>query len=214
MLKTAFSVLPYPVQNRLKRYYNTLMRDRIIEKWKRAGSPVPPPHAVKQAAIEHYHKLSKYETLVETGTYRGEMIPAHLTTFKRIYSIELSEMLWKKAVHRFKNHNHVMLFKGDSSTEIEKVVAQLDKPAIFWLDGHYSGGVTAKGSKISPILKETETILAQSQFNHILLIDDARCFKGKGYPTVDQLQKHVLSKNPRYTMENRDDILRFMIPAP
>ena len=209
--KSLFSLLPYSVQNSLKRSYNAVMRDKIIAKWKKAGSPVPPPHAVKQAAIAEYALRSGYEILVETGTFRGEMILSHLHTFRRIYSIELSTQLWKNAVRRFRNHKHVILLQGDSADQIGPVVAQLDKPAIFWLDGHYSGGITARGVKISPILQEINTILAQKEFNHILLIDDARLFTGKGYPTIDELTEYVRSKDPRYAMENRDDIVRFTI---
>ncbi len=80
---------------------------------------------------------------------------------------------------------------------------------MFWLDGHYSAGFTAKGELETPILAELETIL-QNNLNHIILIDDARCFTGNNdYPTKEYLKTYVLGKQKNYKMDVIDDIIRF-----
>ena len=71
---------------------------------------------------------------------------------------------------------------------------EINGTAIFWLDGHYSGGITALGNKECPVLEELETIL-KSHIQHVILIDDARLFNGTNdYPTIDEL-KFIISKS-------------------
>jgi hypothetical protein len=60
------------------------------------------------------------------------------------------------------------------------------------LDGHYSEAVTGKGNKNSPIFSNIN-------YNHILLIDDAKFFIGKGdYRTIEDLTEYIKSKDERY----------------
>jgi protein-L-isoaspartate O-methyltransferase len=46
--------------------------------------------------------MHNVDTLIETGTYLGDMTYAQRKLFKQIYTIELSETLYKKAVDRLK----------------------------------------------------------------------------------------------------------------
>ena len=159
-------------------------------------------------AIEEY--LGKFHTdiLVETGTYLGDMVEAQRDHFKKIYSIELSEKLFNKAQKRFKDHLHIKILHGDSSIVLNKLMNEIDKPALFWLDGHYSHGMTAKGEKECPVPEELTTIL-KSSLPHIILIDDARLFNGThDYPTIEQIVKIIRSNNKQYLVEIKDDIIR------
>ena len=86
------------VKRKMKQYdYHKIQ----LREWENAGKPVPPPHIVKQQVIIEFQKKYQCETLVETGTYLGEMVDAQLNNFNRIYSIELGEDLWKAAVKKF-----------------------------------------------------------------------------------------------------------------
>lgn len=83
---------------------------------------------------------------------------------------------------------------------LKRIVNELKEPAIFWLDGHYSGGVTAKGDKFCPIYEELEAIL-DSNFNHIIIIDDLRSFVGQDdYPTISELREFVSVRKSHYEM--------------
>jgi hypothetical protein len=76
------------------------------------------------------------------------------------------------------------------------------------LDGHYSGFETAKGDLETPIKLELEIIL-NSEYEHVILIDDARLFIGENdYPTIEELKKYILSKNNSLTVNIIDDIIR------
>jgi hypothetical protein len=118
------------------------------------------------------------------------MVQGMLNVFEKIYSIELSHELYQSAKIKFKKYPHVHLYEGDSSEKLHEIVNILDESTLFWLDGHYSGGITAKGEKETPILDELKIILSsKNSHSHIILIDDARCF-GKGdYPSIDEIKK-------------------------
>lgn len=199
--------------------FKTLFKKKIIvdheqelADWEKKGKPFPPPHIVKQKAIAEYATQSGAAALVETGTYLGDMVEAQKNRFGKIYSIELSEKLHKKAVKRFKGNNNIILLQGDSGTKIAEVVAELKTPAIFWLDGHYSGGITAKADKDCPVPEELHAIF-NSPVDHIILIDDARLFDGTNdYPTIGQIQDIIQHYKKKYTIENKDDIIR-LTPA-
>jgi hypothetical protein len=186
-------------------------RAAIIEKWINAGKPVPTPHEVKQDAIAHYQSVYGIGTLVETGTFRGEMVEAQRKRFNHIYSIELGEKLWQTAVKLFESYNHVEILLGDSGKVLQKITHKLSSPAIFWLDGHYSAGETAKGDKECPIFEEIDAIFMYgTTLPHVLLVDDARCFIGQGdYPAIEELTNYIRSKNGAYDVEVKDDIIRY-----
>jgi hypothetical protein len=174
--------------------------------WLVTGKPVPPPHFVKQLAIRRYGKIYSLSTLIETGTFQGDMVVAQRSHFKRIISIELSRDHFERAKGRFKNDPNIEILPGDSGVLLKEIVPTLSQPSLFWLDGHYSGGNTAKGGSATPILKELETIFA-SKVNHVVLIDDARLFSGSDdYPTIGSL-KALVTRNG-WEISVLDDIIR------
>lgn len=181
-----------------------------IEEWEQQGKPSPPPHALKQRIIKDHAKEYKCSVLVETGTYMGDMVYALLGYFEKVYSIELSDYLWKLAVKRFKEYPAVSILQGDSSTVLPTLVPTLTTSAVFWLDGHYCGGITAQADVFCPIYGELEAIF-KSPFQHIILIDDARCFDGTfDYPTYEDLCLFVRKHRPACTIIIRNDIIRIL----
>lgn len=187
-----------------------------IKDWntKGYGYPFPPSENTKQNIVRTYQAIYGYNTLIETGTYLGEMVNAQKNYFNKIISIELSLPLFEKAQQRFEGIDHIQILQGDSSLVLPLILKDTNEPVIFWLDGHYSGGITAKGKKECPIYEEIDAIFASSSLNHILLIDDARLFIGKrDYPTIDELYNYVQSKNRGYKIEVLDDIIR-LTPQP
>ena len=136
-----------------------------------------------------------------------------MNTFKKIYSIELGADLYLNAKRKFRGADHLEIIYGDSTSILPILLERINEPSIFWLDGHYSGGITAKGDKECPIMEELDAILAdKKRLNHIILIDDARCFTGKGdFPAINELTEYIRSKNQKYTIDIKDDIIRCTI---
>jgi hypothetical protein len=183
-----------------------------LDEWEKNGKPSPPPHIVKQMAIDEYQKKFNTKILVETGTYLGEMVEAQRDHFEKIYSIELSKKLFLKAVKRFKPYPHINILNGDSGIVLNKLLSEIDTPALFWLDGHYSEGITAKGAKECPVAEELEAILKRDM-PHIILIDDARLFNGThDYPTLDEIKQLYKKSSRDYLLTVKDDIIR-LIPV-
>jgi hypothetical protein len=158
--------------------------------------------------LDHAEKFNT-DILVETGTFLGEMVSAMKDHFKEIYSIELSEDLHDQAKLAFKKYPHIHLVAGDSATALESVLRGINRRCLFWLDGHYSGGITALGDVRCPIRAEIEAILRHPIKDHVLLIDDAICFDGNhGYPTLFELHDIVMSRFPGYEMQVFDNVIQ------
>jgi hypothetical protein len=184
-------------------------RQRAISKWQRHGRTMPPPHAVKQRTLLEFAKTFSLDVLVETGTYYGDMVQAMKPHFRRIYSIELSDRLFQQARRRFAGDEHVRILHGDSGDVIADVIAMLDAPALFWLDGHYSAGITAKGDNDTPVHLELCRILADEHRSHVIVIDDARLFGvDPAYPRLDEIRQLVARTGTAKTIEIEDDSIR------
>lgn len=184
-------------------------QEKEFEIWGQNNFPVPPPHLYKQNTITEYQKNFKCSVLIETGTFRGEMVEAQKNNFEKIISIELATLFYERAKKKFAEDKHIQIFHGDSGQLLPGIVSELAESAIFWLDGHYSGGDTAKGDKECPILEEINAILVNSKFQHVLLIDDARCFIGKNdYPTISELSEFIKRYNSNYEIDVKHDIIR------
>lgn len=109
-------------------------------------------------------------------------------------SVELDQKLYENASRSFSNDPQI--YQGDSGQVIEKLLKDLDQPCLFWLDGRYSEGFTAKGELNTPIINELKHIFNDPIKNHVILIDDARCFIGENdYPSMQYLKGFVAHYN-------------------
>jgi hypothetical protein len=170
---------------------------------------VATPHALKHALIKECARKNNLRVFVETGTCFGDTLWATRNVFRELFSIELDPRLYEGAHKRFKKYNHVHLFFGNSAEVLPRLLGSIYEPCLFWLDAHYSGQGTAKGDKETPIYEEIDIITRCLKVNCVILIDDARDFKGQnGYPTLEKLKQFVLSRYPTYTFEVKDDIIR------
>jgi len=184
----------------------------IAARWQRQGAPIPAPGAVKRNMLrltaQHHH----LRVLIETGTYTGDTVMALHRHFDRIVSVELSHELHAKAVRQARHRRNVELLLGDSAEVLPRVLATLHQPALFWLDAHYSGGVTALGETISPISSELDAILAHDVKKHVILVDDAREFHDSarsGYPGAEVVAAAASRHN--YAMSEEHDVF-FLLP--
>lgn len=182
---------------------------RELGAWERSGKPVPPPHLVKQRVVKEYARRYSIRTLVETGTYTGAMVFATKDLFGRIFSIELNDALYQAASVGFSKFPHVTAVHGDSGYVLPEVLSAIFEPCLFWLDGHHSGGTTAKGELETPIRRELQHILNHQVEDHVVLIDDARCFVGESdYPTIEELRDMIHQRRPNWVFEVEYDIIR------
>lgn len=186
-------------------------------KWIRDGRPDPPPPLAKREMHLHYARRFGLKVFVETGTFKGDTVEAMRPHFEKLVSIELAEAFHQEAVRRFAGEPKVEILRGDSGELMPQVVAGIDRPALFWLDGHYSGGDTAKGELHAPVWKELKAIFAGMNDPFVVLIDDARCFRNKGgedYPDVSDIEAWVRETRPGLGVEVAMDCIRIAPAAP
>ena len=159
------------------------------ELWEKDHNHTPVPHNVKQETIKKCAQKYSLNIFIETGTYLGRMIESVKNDFEIIKSVELSKNLSLRAQKKFVNYPNIEIIQGNSGEKISDILEKLNQPALFWLDGHFSGGITAKAEIETPILNEVKKILEHPIKSHLILIDDARLFNGeRDYPTHEELK--------------------------
>ncbi len=209
LAKKIVTGLPVKIQRDIFLYKNKISRSGIIKEWEVTGRPLPPPHQYKQHIIEQISKQYNIKTFIETGTLFGVMIEAQRKNFSALHSIEVEPTLYSRAHKYFAGYKHISIIEGDSALKLKEILKTIDKePILFWLDGHYSGGITGMGEKKCPVFEELETIFNNAIQGKYILIDDARCFNGTDdYPTMIELNDYVYKREASLKLEVLNDII-------
>lgn len=178
-----------------------------------AADPYLPPEQRRQILREYGQRFA-LRVFIETGTNDGGTPWELKDDFDVLYTIELGEKPYREAVQKFKDYPQVSCLFGDSAAVLPGVLFIIDQAALIWLDGHWSGGDTARGSQDTPVLAELEAIFATGR-DHVVLVDDARLFEGMplhdeqpGWPHIDEVRK--LAGENGYFFELEDDIVRLV----
>jgi hypothetical protein len=140
----------------------------------------------------------EYTTFIETGTNSGDTVRELCPYFKSFHTIELSEYLYNTL-----DLQSPTLFRylGDSVIKLPEILNNLeeDEQCIFWLDGHWSGGNTARGDKDCPLLEEMKSINKLYKANNaLILIDDFRLFG----TNITEDWSNITSKNVINSLTN------------
>lgn len=176
------------------------------------GFRVPLPPVMKTAILRSSLREHSCRCLVETGTYLGDTCWAFRHECDQLFTIEISTDLADLALPRFIRHPHVHVLTGDSSELLKTVIPKLHYKTLFWLDGHFSGGMTGKGDIECPLYNEIEAILSMCKTEFVILIDDVRCLdKDPAYPKMDELVEFVKSHSSRYNISIANDIMTIVL---
>lgn len=198
--KIARETFIYDIYEFFYRFMDNILEKRSIDVWIKEGERLPVPHAVKRKILRGIVVKNRIKTFVETGTYKGYMIDAVKNIIPEIYSIEIDNFLANKAAERFKRFKNISIINGDSSKEITEIITKLENPTLFWLDAHFSGGITGKGDEDSPLKRELKLIKEKTPAGSIVAIDDiGDCNGQNGYPSLEEIMclsnKHELKNN-------------------
>ena len=138
---------------------------------------------------------TKYKSFIETGTYLGDTTFSVEPLFNIIYTIEVKENLYNDVKAKY-NGNKINFLLGDSSTVFESLLPTIKEKSIFFLDGHWSAGITGKGVKDCPLIEEITHINNLYKHEGILIIDDCRLFgKGPNNKNYDECNWEDISKD-------------------
>lgn len=154
-----------------------------------------------------FSRFIKYsDTIIESGSGMGggiqEMIDAG---YKRIKSVEAKDTYHEHNQKKFADFRMVELFFGMSKDLFPEMLKDITKPAVFFLDAHVSGEMSAghqdyleKGNaseyaQDNCLTAEIGMVLANGT-HHVIIIDDQN---GENDENVKYRQM-CLSANPNY----------------
>mgnify|MGYP005824564177 CR=1 FL=1 len=134
--------------------------------------------ALEESILEECLKYSGalYPIFVETGTFEGDTIFRMEPRFTELHTIEISENLYCSAKKKY-NGDKIHFHLGDSSVVLGELIGDLSSNTVFWLDGHWSGGITGRGKKDCPLYEELEAIATLFKHKAIIIVDDFRLFE-------------------------------------
>ena len=171
--------------------------------WRSLNYSSPSPQHVKIRILKQ-NSLNNAIWL-ETGTYLGDTTSKLAKIARKVISIEPQVELSAFASIRLKRFENVEIINATSESCIEKVLDGISGPTCFWLDGHYSGDVTFKGTEISPILAELSSISKFLRSNEVaIFVDDFRLFvnsENTGYPPQSTLVDWAVENDLSWTVE-------------
>lgn len=171
----------------------------------RQFAPESPLH-IKQASL--LRNSIHNGVWIETGTLFGQTTKFLSKRSKKIISIEPEPLLYSMAKKYFASNNNVQIINGTSESILPNLLPTLSGDINFWLDGHYSSGVTYKGIQDTPIVDELSIISKNiKNFNNVcIFIDDVRCFNESSnmsnYPSIDYLVDWARNNNLIWHIEH------------
>lgn len=148
-----------------------------------------PRHVHKSLLAAHMGLNSGKRFFVETGTYVGMSLYKISRLFDGLWTIEADPFLYETAVALFKARgaDNVSAHLGDSRTLLRELPGEVGNNAVFFLDAHYSTGITSKRFGACPVVEEVAIIVGAFP-DALIVVDDVRTMNGrKGYPTLNEL---------------------------
>ena len=203
------SIIKKLLPKKLRKFLVELLQ---MQQWRARGYLENAPQLVKQNLFVKYGVPQAQ--WVETGTFLGENTDFLSNSYSFVHSIEPEKELYKNAMKKFLNQN-VELFNGVSEDVMPSLLLRLKGDINFWLDGHYSAGVTFKGNKDCPV--EEELIAIKNNLLNFtkvsILIDDVRLFLPTNttysdYPSIDFLVDWARVNNFNWRVEHDVFVMR------
>ena len=166
----------------------------LVDLYHLATFEVRNPHSyskVRQIRALAHRTGSRH--FIETGTYLGNTAMRCSKSFERVITIELDPSLFRQARDYLAKRPNVLCLEGDALTLLPVVLARPEvTDALVFLDGHFSGGVTAHGDLAEPACEEVSVLAGYKDKINGVIIDDFRCFgRDAGWPKRSVLLKSI-----------------------
>lgn len=167
---------------------------------------------INRELVEALAKNGAIDNFIETGTYLGETTVWASSIFKNVYTIEISEEIYKKTSIKYKDVSNINFYLGDSKDILPEIIPNIKGKALFWLDGHWCGRNTGGKFNECPIFMELDQAVKTE--DPVILIDDLRYFLGpnpndygENYPSLNNILKFLYSQLPNHFITVHDDTL-------
>lgn len=133
---------------------------------------------------------------IETGTREGNTLAWAKELGATCLSCEVNPGLHAQAAKRFHGEEGVTLYNLDSPAFLERVLENVKKRAVFWLDAH--------GAR-SPLMDELAVIARQPIKDHTILVDDVRLLRnGRWGISLSEVVQALMVINRRYVLSTED----------
>ena len=150
-----------------------------------------PRSYTKFRIIDAVRRKSGASVFIEAGTYRGATTHRCSSNFKQVYTVELDPELAEQAARLFAGRANVEVIHGDAMAVIPSLLGdgRVENTLIF-LDGHFSGGVTACGDLAEPAVEELRVLAKFKDKICAIIVDDFRSFGTESnFPAKHELLK-------------------------
>ena len=161
----------------------------LIDVFNASKGRVKNPHSlVKFRMLNELRKVYKSRDFIETGTYLGVTSGRAARKFDHVHTVEISPELHKRASQYLSRYPNVQTYCGDGTVVLQEILSHRELTrAIIFLDGHFSGGITSRGSVPEPAIEELRVIACTQEKVAAIMIDDFRSFGEEGYPKKSDL---------------------------
>jgi len=159
----------------------------------RVGLLQQPLHLHKSVLAAAIGLRAGKRNFVETGTYIGQSLLMISGLFDRLATVEADPVLHTAAVRLFaaKGVENVELALGDSRSFLAGIDRDFGNDSVYFLDAHYSHGITSREYGTCPVIDEIATVIDRSP-EAVIVVDDLRTMSGSdGYPTLDEILNSI-----------------------
>ncbi len=162
-----------------------------------------PPAWIKRRYLLSLLTEFNPEQFIETGTYLGQTTKLVAGRFPELFidTIEIDHNLFLNAQSNLTSYSpRIKVWHGDSKYILEDAIASRQCNRIFfWLDGHFSNGLTSLGDSETPLLDELEIIssyFASTKKVFFIVIDDFHEISiNASYPDWIQIEAFALKNS-------------------
>lgn len=187
-----------------------MLREQLVDlqtlTWISNGYGLPAPWIVKMNVLTRNGIPNA--TWVESGTFLGKTSLFLADIAQKVYTLEPSPLLFQKSKSTLSSKKNVVQIQGTSEEIFPELCPTLTGNVCFWLDGHFSDGVTYQGSNDTPIRQELEAIQAnlENYESTVIFVDDVRCFNPidpnfEKYPDISWLANRAKDMGMRWKIE-------------
>jgi len=193
-----------------------------FSEWNLSDFSSPAPHNVKMKVLRRWGGSN---TWIETGTFLGHTSEALSEFSSHVYTIEPDFKLHDQARNSLKRVKNLTFIHGLSEEKLGELINNLTQDekedVSFWLDGHFSAGITYQGPIDTPIELELDLIAEKLSTlgNVTVFVDDVRCFNPQNpeystYPDLNFLVSWANKANLFWAIELDIFIATNRVPRP
>lgn len=166
-------------------------------------------------------KSVQLDVFCETGTFEGDTASDVAERFARVYTVELSEQLYDRAVARLQPFSNIEVIHDESAAALTRLRDALSEQSVlYWLDAHWCVAEDTAGEMSQcPLLDELDAI-GTLNAKSVILIDDARLFLApplapheiSAWPSFDQVSLRLRSLSSTHKLMVINDVIIFFPP--